>query len=147
MVDVDHFKRVNDELGHQAGDHALRGLAATLRAVVRTEDVPGRWGGEEFVLLLPYTDFPGTFAMADRTRAVVAATPVVLPSGAELHLTVSVGLSVGRGTPPLELLQRADAALYRAKAAGRNRVEADRTGELGPRLDLPGPDLPGPDQA
>jgi diguanylate cyclase (GGDEF)-like protein len=119
LVDVDHFKVVNDTFGHPAGDHVLRTIADRLSSTLRVEDVGGRWGGEEFLFLLPMTDMEGALVVGERLRSRVACEPVVLPSGLELDVRISVGVAAGTDA---DLLARADAALYRAKAAGRNLV-------------------------
>lgn len=122
MVDVDHFKRLNDTLGHQAGDDALRRVAATLRACLRGKDAVYRYGGEEFCVLLPEAPAPDARAVAERIRAAIAADtsmPTALPGR---PLTVSVGIATAHGGEPHVVLQRADEALYDAKQAGRNRV-------------------------
>ncbi len=126
LMDVDHFKAVNDQYGHPTGDQVLRLLAETVQASKRLYDQAGRWGGEEFVVLLPKTSLAEGQAMAERLRANLAAAALPLPNGEALHFQVSVGVS-GTATltapPPLDLLlQQADQALYRAKALGRNRV-------------------------
>ena len=123
MVDVDHFKAINDTLGHAAGDQVLRVIAARLRYMTRREDVLGRWGGEEFLVLAPTTDGSGGQALAERMRAAVADAPVELGEGGTVAVTVSIGWAVGAGWDPDDLVAGADAALYRAKAGGRNRVE------------------------
>jgi diguanylate cyclase (GGDEF)-like protein len=122
MVDIDHFKRINDTYGHPVGDEVIRVVAARLRDAVRDGDVLGRYGGEEFALVTPQ---PGTSAadLAERLRRVVSDDPV--PTGAgRLPITISVGLApAGGGGPDLrQLLSRADEALYQAKLTGRNRV-------------------------
>lgn len=123
MVDVDLFKAVNDNLGHAAGDQVLRVIAARLRQMTRLDDVLGRWGGEEFLVLAPSTDGVGTRTLALRMRVAVAAAPVGMGDGSTVAVTVSVGWASGTGPDSEDLVARADAALYRAKAAGRNRVE------------------------
>lgn len=119
-VDVDHFKRVNDTYGHEAGDEVLRRLARTLEARLRHSDIVARLGGEEFVALLPETDLAGARATAEALVAAVAEQrdPVV---GA---ITVSVGVASMRGPQDkaADMLRRGDAALYEAKGQGRNRV-------------------------
>ena len=122
MLDIDHFKLVNDTVGHAGGDAVLREFAARTKFVLREDDIPGRWGGEEFLLLLPMTDAAGTATLAERVRAKVAAEPFALDDGGTLEVTVSCGGAVGDGFDPEELVKRADAALYEAKEAGRNRV-------------------------
>jgi diguanylate cyclase (GGDEF)-like protein len=120
MLDLDHFKVINDTHGHATGDAVLRELSARLRSLVRESDILGRYGGEEFALLLPETE--DASALAERLRATVADAAV--PADHEwLHVTVSLGVSYLQPDDDLNsLLGRADAALYRAKAAGRNRV-------------------------
>lgn len=124
LVDIDHFKAVNDTAGHAVGDAVLREVAARLRRTVRREDIPGRWGGEEFLLLLPYLGAEGVRALGERLRTSVADEPVV-GTDYELRVTVSLGGAVGVDEGPEGLVRRADAALYAAKHAGRNRVEVD----------------------
>jgi diguanylate cyclase (GGDEF)-like protein len=122
MLDIDHFKRVNDEHGHVRGDEVLRALAQRVRKLARTTDIVGRYGGEEFLLVLPHTGNVEAEGLAERLRAHVAETPV-----AGLPLTASFGVTTcpsGESLPPLALVERADSALYRAKNAGRNRVAA-----------------------
>jgi diguanylate cyclase (GGDEF)-like protein len=113
VVDVDHFKLVKDEQGHAAGDDVLRAVAHTLRATARFEDVVGRWGGEEFVVLAPYTDVSAGAALGERLRTAVAARTGV---------TVSIGGAAAVTPTVADLLASADANLYAAKDAGRNRV-------------------------
>jgi two-component system cell cycle response regulator len=123
IVDIDHFKDVNDEHGHLAGDAVLREVAARLQQAMRTEDALGRWGGEEFLAVLTDTPPEGVRVMAERLRQVVAAAPFTLDDGSQLRVTVSVGHT--NGTEDAEVLvHRADDALYVAKAEGRNRVAA-----------------------
>ncbi len=124
MLDIDHFKRLNDTHGHQAGDDVLRGLADLLRMQVRTTDIAGRYGGEEFCVLLPHTGFPGAADLARRVRAAVEATPMETRAG-PLAITASLGVAVcpaPRIRSADDLIRLADEALYEAKAAGRNRV-------------------------
>src|SRR5580700_4363996 len=126
LVDVDHFKQVNDSHGHLIGDEVLRALAAELRQQVRESDVVGRFGGEEFTVLLPRTDGDGACRIAERLRSSagllsVAADPA---TDARISVTVSIGVAVlgQHGSDLFELLAAADLALYRAKDAGRNQV-------------------------
>src|SRR5690349_16871409 len=123
LVDVDHFKRVNDSHGHLIGDEVLRALAAELRQQVRESDVVGRFGGEEFTVLLPRTDGAGAYGIAERLRAN-AATLSVAAADARINVTVSIGIAVlgQHGHDLFELLAAADVALYRAKDAGRDQV-------------------------
>ncbi len=127
MVDLDHFKRVNDTYGHVAGDAVLRAVAEALQAEVRAEDVVGRFGGEEFAVLLPEVAEPAALEIAERLRKTVSALAVPVPGEQERQvrgLSVSIGVAVyPRSAESLErLLLAADAALYRAKNAGRDRV-------------------------
>ena len=123
LVDIDHFKDVNDEHGHLAGDAVLREVAARLQRAIRTEDALGRWGGEEFLAVLTDTPPEGVRVMAERMRQVIAAAPFTLDDGSQIRVTVSVGHA--SGTEDAEVLvHRADDALYVAKAEGRNRVAA-----------------------
>ncbi len=123
IVDIDHFKDVNDEHGHLAGDAVLREVAARLQQAMRTEDALGRWGGEEFLAVLTDTPPDGVRVMAERLRQVIAAAPFTLDDGSQIRVTVSVGHT--NGTEGAEVLvHRADDALYVAKAEGRNRVAA-----------------------
>jgi diguanylate cyclase (GGDEF)-like protein len=146
LIDIDHFKQVNDQLGHLVGDEALRAVATILRSAIRTKDVIGRFGGEEFVIALPDTDVADATVTADRLRNAVAASPLAAMCAGvlddpdldpdTLHLTVSIGVAVypADGTTVDDLLQRADKAMYVAKAAGRNRVR--RAADLG-HVNLP----------
>ncbi len=119
MVDVDHFKAINDHWGHQAGDRILKGFARLLQEGIREADLAGRWGGEEFVLLLPETPLSGALGMAERLRSHLATYDF----GIERLVTASFGAAQARADDSLSSLQaRADQALYRAKEAGRNRV-------------------------
>jgi diguanylate cyclase (GGDEF)-like protein/PAS domain S-box-containing protein len=123
LLDVDHFKRVNDTAGHVVGDHVLHVIAARCQEAVRTMDIVGRYGGEEFVVLLPNTDQASAIEIAERVRRTIAATPIPTSAG-PLALTVSLGVACWE--PDLADLvaavDRADVALYAAKRAGRNRV-------------------------
>lgn len=124
LVDIDHFKQVNDRWGHPAGDAVLTTVANRIRGVVRPGDLVGRVGGEEFMILLAPTSPVSAIDIAERVRAAVESTPFVLPEGQEIHCTISVGCSQARsGSPSWEkLIAQADAALYAAKHGGRNRV-------------------------
>lgn len=124
-LDVDHFKRINDTFGHAAGDRVLSELATRLKRAVREVDVVGRYGGEEFVALLPHTDKDGALLVAERMRAAVASEPFRTEAG-ELPVTISAGTATARqGETDLDaLFARCDAALYEAKQAGRNCVRA-----------------------
>ena len=123
MIDVDHFKAINDTHGHAAGDLVLREVADRLRYHVRGADVVARYGGEEFLVIMPGSAAADAETVAERLRWAIGGHPVELRDGS-VHVTVSLGIAwTVRGTSPEDLLERADAALYRAKAAGRNRLE------------------------
>jgi two-component system, cell cycle response regulator len=127
LIDLDHFKKVNDNYGHLVGDDVLAEMAAYLQGAVRAVDVVARYGGEEFVVVLPETGAPGAQAFAERLREGVEARAFTRGSGGTLQLTASIGVatfpSPGIDSPE-DLLAAADQALYRAKAEGRNRVRA-----------------------
>ena len=124
LMDLDHFKAVNDRYGHAIGDAALCAFADTVRSSVRSLDVLIRRGGEEFELVMPATDRSGGLEVAERIRRQLAETPVRFGDDVELHQTVSIGLATWDGTEDAQSLDhRADLAMYAAKAAGRNRVE------------------------
>jgi diguanylate cyclase (GGDEF)-like protein len=127
LLDIDHFKKVNDTYGHPAGDAVLRGVALAARTQARETDLCARYGGEEMAFILPETDARGAMVIAERVRAAVAAAQHPTESG-NIRVTVSVGVatSPADGDSPEALLEAADKALYRAKQAGRNRVEAAR---------------------
>ncbi|GAB4265555.1 MAG: diguanylate cyclase [Deferrisomatales bacterium] len=126
MLDIDHFKAVNDTYGHPVGDQVLIRLVDYLRDGIRSEDLVARYGGEEFVLLLPNTTSDHAERLAERLRRRVEREPLPLPDGGALSFTVSLGVADYRpnGTigDPEELLRAADGALYQAKKNGRNRV-------------------------
>ncbi|MFC4638962.1 GGDEF domain-containing protein [Deinococcus hohokamensis] len=120
LVDIDHFKRINDTFGHNVGDQTLQAVASLLRAALRESDQVGRWGGEEFLVVLPGVAGPAALEVGRRLQDLVARQP---HPGAG-HLTVSIGVTECRAADTLESgVARADEALYQAKAAGRNRVE------------------------
>jgi diguanylate cyclase (GGDEF)-like protein len=134
LIDIDHFKQVNDRHGHLVGDEALRAVATILRSAIRAKDVIGRFGGEEFVIALPDTGLDEATVTADRLRNAVSASPLAAMCAGVLddpdldpdtfHLTVSIGVAVypNDGATVDDLLLRADRAMYAAKAAGRDRV-------------------------
>lgn len=123
MLDVDHFKQVNDTYGHAAGDQVLAEVARRLRASIRAIDLIGRYGGEEFVLVLPETELAGAGLLGERLRLAIAAAPVSTVGGA-LAVTASLGVATTRPdvSDVAALINQADQALYSAKQAGRNRV-------------------------
>jgi diguanylate cyclase (GGDEF)-like protein len=121
LIDLDHFKRINDRFGHQGGDEALRKFADVCTQAVRVADTLGRLGGEEFALLMPDTDQIQSGIAAERLREAIARRHFVLPSGALAPVTVSIGVAHYKaGETADQLLLRADEALYEAKHAGRN---------------------------
>ena len=124
MLDLDHFKQVNDTYGHLAGDEALRGLAALIRREVRPVDRIARYGGEEFTIILPETTTTGALATAERIREIVATRPILVNGEREVALTVSIGVGTYPDDADTEekLVGAADQALYVAKNGGRNRV-------------------------
>ena len=125
FADLDNFKQVNDRYGHLVGDDVLREFARELRGGIREIDVAGRWGGEEFALILPGTNVDGAVQVAERIRASLARRPIATPDGRSLKLTASFGVAAYPDTGTAEdLLAAADAALYDAKRSGKNRVAA-----------------------
>lgn len=123
LMDLDHFKDVNDRFGHDAGDVVLRAFADRVRDEVRRHDVLVRRGGEEFVLLMPETTSAEALLVAERVRERMAGEPIEIGrAGGPARVTVSIGIATWRGEPAEALAQRADAAMYEAKRAGRNRV-------------------------
>jgi diguanylate cyclase (GGDEF)-like protein len=126
MVDIDHFKDINDRHGHAGGDAVLRRFAQIAQDTLRAVDMLGRWGGEEFLIILASEDVAGATVVAERLRLAVSALEVERPDGARIRLTVSMGLAGWQaGEPADRLIARADQALYRAKAGGRDRVVHD----------------------
>jgi len=129
LIDVDHFKKINDTYGHQTGDQVLCSLAKQLQHSLRTSDIVARYGGEEFLVLAPGTELEVGRGLAERLRQYTANHGLVLGNGAPqklaLHLTVSIGVADSRGgcLNHGDMIRRADQALYRAKIQGRNRVE------------------------
>jgi diguanylate cyclase (GGDEF)-like protein len=132
LIDIDHFKRTNDTYGHAVGDDVLRHVAALLRSTVRAVDSLGRYGGEEFLLVMPETDMDGGLASAENLRRVVGRTPLVFETAAgasEIRVTISIGVAGHPGQRSLDvdrLLREADGALYEAKERGRDQVQAHR---------------------
>ncbi len=126
ILDVDHFKQVNDTYGHGIGDQLLIALASGLEQSLRSSDVPARFGGEEFVVLMPETSFDIAGEIAERLRVMATELTVVTPTGEKVSVTISIGVSSlqPEDTDLDQMIKRADRALYRAKEAGRNRVES-----------------------
>lgn len=141
MLDIDHFKTFNDSFGHEAGDEVLRHLAGILRASLRQQDLPARFGGEEFLILLPEIDLQETQRAAERLREALEHTPLRW-DGRDLRVTASWGVAAcpDAGIEPSELLRATDSALYQAKASGRNCV---RTASSSSRSGLDSPALTG----
>jgi len=131
VIDIDHFKRVNDTYGHSAGDAILKSMANCFKETMRTSDMLFRYGGEEFTLLLSGTDVEGARQVGERIRNAVQTYPFVF-DGKDLDLSVSIGVaSLGRRDSASRLFDRADAALYQAKKAGRNQVHSHTGGRNG----------------
>ena len=123
MIDIDRFKEVNDLYGHPAGDAVLHEVALRLKASLRREDIAGRWGGDELIVVLPFTDLGAARAVGDRVRVAVRSEPVPIGEGAPIQVTVSVGCAAGVADPSV-LVEAADEALYEAKRAGRDTVRS-----------------------
>jgi two-component system, cell cycle response regulator len=126
LLDIDHFKRVNDTYGHAAGDRVLCEFAERMTSQLRDGDIAGRWGGEEFLVILPDTDPGGALQVANRIRASVAETPFDTSAvdGQAIRVTVSGGCVVGPVATSDDLVSAADGGLYAAKDSGRNRIVA-----------------------
>jgi len=125
LLDVDHFKQVNDTHGHLCGDAVLQEVVRRITATVRAYDTVGRYGGEEFLVVAPSSDASNVLGLAERIRRAVEAQPIFTDAG-EISITVSLGAAVSSSTAPLDpeiMLSAADEALYRAKKGGRNRSE------------------------
>src|SRR4051812_1561124 len=125
MIDIDHFKQINDSFGHLAGDSVLKQLASIIKSKIRREDVFARYGGEEFALLLPEVALEGGAAMAEKARKLVAGQKFEFDSQ-RIPVTISAGVAALTGTQrePADLVRAADAKLYEAKNTGRNKVSA-----------------------
>lgn len=139
MVDVDHFKHVNDRYGHHSGDIALKAVADVIRETLRQTDIVGRWGGEEFALAFRSERTAATGVMLERLRTALAARVTELPNGAKLRLTLSAGVAFAPedGRDRQTLLGVADARLLEAKRRGRNRVVGDEAPVQGSLIDVP----------
>ena len=131
MLDIDHFKMVNDRYGHLTGDEVLEEIAVLIRRNIRDTDIVGRYGGEEFIIILPKTNLSSAWVVAERLRNIIEKAEMKDPAGNAFTITVSQGL-VGweRDEDAASLISRADEALYKAKEKGRNRVQI----LLGPSL-------------
>jgi diguanylate cyclase (GGDEF)-like protein len=129
LIDLDHFKRVNDNYGHKAGDGVLQSTAEALRVSTRSEDAAGRWGGEEFIVVLPQTDLDGALLVAERIRRAIR-NGTTISGERSITVTASVGLATLVDQAD-SLLPDADAALYQAKANGRDRVVAADVADIG----------------
>jgi len=128
MIDIDGFKAINDLYGHETGDRAIQSVAEALRLHRRTYDLLCRWGGEEFLVLMPGCDAASAAAAAERVRVAIGSAVIDLPGGGGLRMTVSIGVAVGGpGANPRmeELIHRADTSMYKAKKGGKDRVCAE----------------------
>lgn len=128
MLDLDHFKEVNDRYGHLAGDAVLASTASIVSSTLRETDFAGRYGGEEFVIVMPETDIQGASEYAERLRRTMEGRKHEIPQGEKISVTFSAGVAEMSGGDTEELIALADEALYRAKSSGRNRVEIERAG-------------------
>ncbi len=127
-MDIDYFKSVNDNHGHDIGDEVLREFAKRIGANIRGIDLACRYGGEEFVVVMPETDASFAYAVAERLRKSIETTPIEISRApGKLSITISIGIAASEGADDTAeaLLRRADQALYSAKRNGRNRVVAD----------------------
>jgi two-component system cell cycle response regulator len=128
VLDIDFFKSINDGYGHDAGDDVLREFAVRIRKSIRGIDLACRYGGEEFVIVMPETDMNVAGMVAERLRKSIAGEPFAIEKGARrIDVTISIGIATldRKGEPIGDVLKRADQALYRAKRDGRNRVVLD----------------------
>jgi len=124
ILDIDHFKIINDQMGHLAGDHALRELAVMIKEAIRREELFARYGGEEFAIVWPETSMEGAVLIGERLRQLVESHLFGF-EGRSFNVTISMGIATTEGEPsltPTDLIRRADEKLYAAKEAGRNRV-------------------------
>lgn len=131
LLDVDHFKVINDAFGHLHGDAVLVEIARRCQHALRATDLLARWGGEEFIMLLPNTPLPQALQLAERVRAAIVREPRLRIEGQDVEVTASlgaVGLAPGQTLSLDELIRRADSALYQAKSAGRDRVAMSEAG-------------------
>jgi diguanylate cyclase (GGDEF)-like protein len=141
MIDIDYFKKINDEHGHTAGDSVLRSVAAIISGVTRVEDVVARYGGEEFAIIVPGATMLGAALLAQRVRTAIEQATIDT-DGRPLRITASLGVATvecGQTASAHELICAADEALYAAKREGRNRVHI---GKLGHEVEHPGSEIP-----
>jgi len=123
LCDLDHFKDINDNWGHGAGDKVLKSVSETLSGCLREVDIAGRWGGEEFLVILPDTDLAGAVMVAERMRSAIAAQEIVVAGGQTVRVSMTLGVAtVGADETAEQAIARADSALYEGKRAGRDRV-------------------------
>lgn len=126
VLDIDHFKAINDQYGHETGDRVLEDIAGIIKDQLRIQDLIARWGGEEFLAVLPDTGLQSAQASAERVRQALLAYDWLAPNGERIDITISAGVSEFRGDDNLNsAINRADRALYRSKELGRNRVELE----------------------
>ena len=126
VVDIDHFKTINDTLGHRSGDAVLEHTARVLDGALRAEDAIGRWGGEEFLVVLPNTDEDGALRATERLREALARDQPEEARPRRLPVTITIGVAEWQHDEMDELVSRADSALYLGKAAGRDTVQVSR---------------------
>ncbi len=126
MADIDNFKQINDIHGHIAGDKILKKLAKLIKKAVRQTDTAARYGGEEFTIILPMIDMQEALAGGERIRDLISSQPISIGKGKSIHITVSIGVAAypQNATAAAKLVSKADKALYRAKQAGKNQVQA-----------------------
>jgi diguanylate cyclase (GGDEF)-like protein len=138
MLDLDHFKQINDRFGHALGDDVLAAVGAAIRSCLRDSDFGGRFGGEEFLVLLPETDTAGALLVAEKIRTTIAALRV---AGVEREITASLGVAglLEHAGSSLGLLRAADRAQYAAKAAGRNQAKVATSEPVSPEAESPAP--------
>ncbi len=124
LIDLDRFRRINETEGHAVGDGVLRAVSGRILERLRAEDVVGRWGGEEFLVVLPATDLEGAWVLADRIRTAIV-DPIVIGEGSEVLVTASIGCATGDGTDAESLVRRAESALEYARQNGPNQIGTD----------------------
>jgi diguanylate cyclase (GGDEF)-like protein len=126
MIDIDDFKKINDQYGHIWGDNALAKVATLMRTSIRETDIAGRYGGDEFIIILPYTDLKYAYVIADRVRKTIQSTRIDKSEIESFSLTISSGIAAwSQNDDCYSFLSRADKALYKAKNGGRNRIEQE----------------------